>query len=63
MWYVYYTGQCGDAACAGAGNEIYLLMTMGGATERRDQMMLWRVGLGLGGGVVLWRNRMRRGGG
>ena len=22
MWYVYYTGQCGDAACAGAGNDI-----------------------------------------
>ena len=35
-------------------------MTMGGATERRDEMMLWRVGLGLGGGVVLWRNRVRR---
>ena len=37
-------------------------MTMGGVTERRDQMMLWRVGLGLGlgGGVVLWRNRVRR---
>ena len=31
--------------------------------ERRDQMMLWKVGLGLGGGVVLWRNRVRGGGG
>ena len=25
VWYMYYTGQCGGAACAGAGDEIIIM--------------------------------------
>ena len=55
VWYVYYTGQCGGAACARAMKyNYYVCMRMlcvhgtsanwVGEATRRDQMMLWRVG-------------------
>ena len=36
VWYVYYTVQCGDAACTGAGNEIIINDNGWGYGEKRS---------------------------
>ena len=36
VWYVYYKVQCGDAACAGAGNEMIINDDGWGYGEKRS---------------------------
>ena len=53
VWYVYYTVQCGDAACAGAGNEMIINDNGWGYREKRsDDAVEGGVGVrGCGGAV------------
>ena len=51
VWYVYYMGQCSDAACAGAGNDYYD-NGWGYGEKRSDDAVEGGVGIRGWGGAV-----------